>query len=104
MGSIAALDEQNIALGLSYCMSKAAANFFAKKASLEFKDKGLVVGILHPGWVKTDMGQTLANNLGVKEPPTTLDDSTRLCVERIDEWTMEKTGQFLDSNGDVIPW
>jgi hypothetical protein len=30
-------------------MSKAAANYWAKKVSVEFKGKGLLVGIVHPG-------------------------------------------------------
>ncbi|EPE03213.1 aflatoxin biosynthesis ketoreductase nor-1 [Ophiostoma piceae UAMH 11346] len=104
MGSIATLDEETMPVGLSYSMSKAAANYFAKKASVEFKDKGLVVGILHPGWVKTDMGQTLADSLGIKEPPTTLDESTRLCLEQIDGWNLEKTGKFLNNVGKELPW
>lgn len=32
-------------------MSKAAANWWAKKVSIELKDKGLLVGIIHPGYV-----------------------------------------------------
>ena len=104
MGSIATLDEENMSVGLSYSMSKAAANYFAKKASVEFKSKGLVVGILHPGWVKTDMGQSLADFFGMQEPPTTLDESTRLCLEQIDGWTLEKTGKFFNNAGKELPW
>ena len=48
MGSIAGLDEEDMP-GLAYGMSKAAANYLAKKISVGFKDKGLAVGIIHPG-------------------------------------------------------
>ncbi len=48
MGSITVL-EQEILPGVTYGMSKAPANWFAKKVSVDFKEKGLVVGILHPG-------------------------------------------------------
>jgi norsolorinic acid ketoreductase len=48
VGSIAALDEENMP-GCTYGASKAAANWFAKKLSLEFKNEGLKVGIIHPG-------------------------------------------------------
>lgn len=49
MGSIGVQDEESMPVGTSYGMSKAAANWFAKKASIDFKDKGLIVGVLHPG-------------------------------------------------------
>ena len=49
MGSIGIQDAQSMRVGISYGMSKAAANWFAKKASIDFKAQGLVVGVLHPG-------------------------------------------------------
>lgn len=48
MGSIAGLDEENFP-SLAYGMSKAAANYLAKKISVDFKEQGLKVGIIHPG-------------------------------------------------------
>lgn len=48
IGSIACLDEENF-LGASYGMSKVAANWLAKKLSIEFRGDGLKVGIVHPG-------------------------------------------------------
>lgn len=32
-------------------MSKVAANYFAVRAAVEFKEKGLLVGVIHPGYV-----------------------------------------------------
>lgn len=37
--------------GVTYGASKAAANWLVKKMSAEMKDKGLNVGIIHPGYV-----------------------------------------------------
>lgn len=51
MGSITAQEVETMPVGVSYGMSKAAANWFVKKASIDFKNKGLVVGALHPGYV-----------------------------------------------------
>lgn len=48
MGSIAGLDGEGLP-GTAYGMSKAAVNFLAKKLSRQFKDEGLLVGVLHPG-------------------------------------------------------
>ena len=35
--------------GLAYGMSKAALNYFAVSAAVQFKEKGLLVGVIHPG-------------------------------------------------------
>lgn len=48
VGSIAGLAEENMP-GVSYGASKAAANWVAKKLSVEFAKEGLLVGIIHPG-------------------------------------------------------
>lgn len=48
VGSIGGLEEEAFP-GSAYGMSKAAANWFAKKLSVEFKGEGLKVGIIHPG-------------------------------------------------------
>ncbi|CAK7265626.1 hypothetical protein SEPCBS119000_001609 [Sporothrix epigloea] len=104
MGSIVIQDAESMPVGVSYGMSKAAANWFAKKASLDFKAEGLVVGILHPGWVQTSMGQAVADALGIKEPPITPEKCAWDCLAQIDDWTTEKTGKFLTYQGQEIPW
>lgn len=48
VGSIGSLGEESFP-SMAYGMSKAAANWFAKKLSVEFKEQGLLVGIVHPG-------------------------------------------------------
>lgn len=48
VGSIGTLAEENMP-ATAYGMSKAAANWWARKASLDFAERGLAVGILHPG-------------------------------------------------------
>ncbi|KAK4110921.1 NAD(P)-binding protein [Canariomyces notabilis] len=105
IGSIGIMDLEKMLLpGVGYGMSKAAANWWAKRISLEFKDKGLLVGVLHPGWVKTAMGQALADALGLKEAAITEDESAKGVLEQIDNLTTEKSGQFLTYNGMQLPW
>ncbi len=48
VASIATLDQENFP-ATAYGMSKVAANWWAKKLSIEFKEAGLKVGIIHPG-------------------------------------------------------
>ena len=50
VGSIASLEEENFP-GVSYGVSKAGANWMLKKIAVEYKEKGLKVGIIHPGYV-----------------------------------------------------
>jgi NAD(P)-dependent dehydrogenase (short-subunit alcohol dehydrogenase family) len=47
LGSIGLLDKEMMP-GVAYGMSKVAANWFARKVSVELKGR-LVVGVLHPG-------------------------------------------------------
>ncbi|KAK3389637.1 hypothetical protein B0H63DRAFT_102560 [Podospora didyma] len=104
VGSIAGLDQPPVLPGAAYGMSKAAANYFAKKLSVELKEEGLLVGIIHPGWVKTGNGQAFADAVGFPEPPMTLQESSEGVVHQIDTLTPEKSGQFLTHNGEAVPW
>src|SRR5437762_13150832 len=46
----------DMAFALGYSASKAALNKFMRLAASELKTQGIAVGVVHPGWVKTDMG------------------------------------------------
>ena len=43
-------------VAFAYCTSKAALNKFMKLAALELGKENIAVAVIHPGWVKTDMG------------------------------------------------
>ncbi|KAK3294363.1 uncharacterized protein B0H64DRAFT_324982, partial [Chaetomium fimeti] len=102
LGSIGILHQESMP-GVAYGMSKAAANWFTKKVSVELKGQ-VVAGVVHPGWVQTDLGQSLADAIGFKEPPLTVEASAKGVVEQIDNWTPEKSGQFLSYDGRLLPW
>lgn len=40
----------------AYGMSKAALNYFTRAMAAELRSRGLIVVLISPGWVKTDMG------------------------------------------------
>jgi NAD(P)-dependent dehydrogenase (short-subunit alcohol dehydrogenase family) len=93
MGSIA----DNTSGGYyGYRMSKAALNAAGMSLALDLKPKGIAVTTLHPGYVRTEM----TANSGNVEP----DDSARMILARMDELTLETTGQFLHANGERLPW
>jgi NAD(P)-dependent dehydrogenase (short-subunit alcohol dehydrogenase family) len=102
MGSIDNLEVENLP-GLAYGASKAAANWLAKKISVELKPH-VDVGIFHPGWVQTGMGQLLADAIGLDKPPMTAQESAPYVVRLIDNLGPENSGQFLMYNGERVPW
>lgn len=79
-----------------YRMSKAALNAAGKSLALDLQPKGIAVVILHPGYVQTDM----VNNRGDIKPEVAAE---RLRA-RIDDLSLNTTGQFYHSNGDPLPW
>ncbi len=79
-----------------YRSSKAALNAAMKSLSFDLRAFGIGVLILHPGWVKTDMGGTNAP-LGVEE-------SVAGMRHVIDQFDPSLSGQFLNFRGEVQPW
>ncbi len=93
MGSI----EDNTSGGrYGYRMSKAAVNMAGRSLANDLKDDGVAVAILHPGFVRTEM----TGHQGLIDPP----ESAAGLIARIDEMTLETTGTFWHTNGEVIPW
>merc|ERR1711981_437471 len=79
-----------------YRMSKSAVNMAAKSLSVDLKDKGIAVGLLHPGYVRTDM----TNNQGFIDAT----ESAEGLLKRFDELNIDNTGTFWHMNGEVLPW
>ncbi|KAG5936538.1 hypothetical protein E4U59_004932 [Claviceps monticola] len=66
---------------------------------------GLKVGIVHPGWVQTEMGQTLADAVAVKKPPVTVEESSRQVLKLIDDLSFDTThGKFMAIGGQELQW
>ena len=94
MGSI----EDNSSGGsYGYRMSKVALCMAGKSLAVDLKPKGISVGILHPGLVSTRMTGFTSNGIQPKE-------SVKGLIQRIDELTLENTGTFWHSNGEILPW
>ena len=91
MGSI---DDNTSGGYYAYRMSKAALNMFNKCFSLG--NSKITAIVLHPGWVKTEMGGDGA--------PTTIEESIQGMVKVIAGLNLKQTGHFYDFEGDSIPW
>ena len=93
MGSIADNDSGGRYV---YRASKAALNAVGKSLSLDLKDKGIVVLILHPGWVRTDMG----GPGGL----ITVQESVEGELDLIARANPEMSGRFFHVSGEDLPW
>ena len=79
-----------------YRTSKSALNSAAKSLSIDWKADGISVLMLHPGWVRTDMGGSNAK--------LDIDTSVRKMLDVINSLDMSKTGAFLNYEGKKLEW
>ncbi|MBL6785480.1 MAG: SDR family oxidoreductase [Rickettsiales bacterium] len=93
MGSIS--DNQS-GSSYGYRMSKAALNAAGKSLAIDLKAEGISVGILHPGWVKTNMTNYSGN--------ITADIAAEQLTERISNLNLENSGSFWHANGEDLEW
>lgn len=93
MGSIADINAPG---DTYYRSSKAALNAAMKGLSLALKERGIGVLLLHPGWVKTRMGGW--------DAPLTPAASVADMRERVDSFSLDRSGCFLRHDGTEIPW
>lgn len=78
-----------------YRVSKTAVNMIGMSLARDLEKRGIVVGLLHPGMVATDM----TGGQGI-DPV----DSARGLLARIDELSIDKTGGFWHAEGYALPW
>ena len=94
MGSIA---DNTSGGSYGYRMSKAALSMAGKSLAHDLKPMGIAVAILHPGLVQTRMTNFSASGI-------TSEESVQGLLARIDELSLDNTGTFWHSNGEVLPW
>mgnify|MGYP006166107689 FL=1 len=80
----------------SYSASKAALNMYSLRLSHDLKKTGVIIIMLHPGWVKTDMGGPNAD--------ITPQDSIKSMLQFFDTLTLDNSGGYYDYTGRIIPW
>ena len=79
-----------------YRMSKVALSMAGKSLSHDLKLRSIAVAILHPGLVQTRMTNFTTSGI-------TPEVSVRGLLAQIDGLTLENTGTFWHSNGEVLP-
>lgn len=82
--------------GVLYRTSKTAANLLGRLAHGDIAPRGGRVVLLHPGWVRTDMGGPNAE--------IDVDESIAGLREVIADPTRYPSGGFYDWRGQPVPW
>jgi len=93
LGSIARCEEFGTP---SYSISKAALNMAMRQLSHELGPQGITAFVIHPGWVKTDMGGSGAQ--------ITVQQSVTGMLAVVDGAGPDFAGRFLSWDGKEIPW
>uniref|UniRef100_A0A8C6TT10 Zgc:92161 n=1 Tax=Neogobius melanostomus TaxID=47308 RepID=A0A8C6TT10_9GOBI len=79
-----------------YRVSKAALNMLITCANLELQKDEILCTLLHPGWVRTDMGGA---NAAIEAQ-----ESVQGMLQVMNSMTEKDNGTLQDYNGQRIPW
>lgn len=93
---VGSIDDNSSSNNYAYRTSKTAVNMVGKCLSLDLKDQGVAVALLHPGYVKTDM----TSHNGLIEPS----ESAQGLILRMQELTLDTTGIFVHTSGEKLTW
>jgi NAD(P)-dependent dehydrogenase (short-subunit alcohol dehydrogenase family) len=96
-GSIASVRSPSLYF---YRASKSALNMVTVNLAKAVKDRGVIVGMVAPGATDTDFMIEVRGRIPLGKP----DERAAGMIAQIDAFTMEKTGQFYEWNGEQVPW
>lgn len=91
---MASIDDNTSGGSSAYRASKTALNMLTHGLAIEHRD--VMFTLVHPGWVKTDMGGSSA--------PIEIKDSVEGIWKVIDAMAPKNSGQFVDFKGNEIAW
>jgi len=81
---------------MAYRASKAAVNKLGQGLATDLKPKGVAVAVIHPGWVRTDMGGSGAD-IDVAESAAGI----KAVIEGLE---LETSGRFWNYDGRSLAW
>ncbi len=87
---------QRIGSDVGYAASKAALNMVTIKLAGALRDRGITAMMIHPGYLRTDMGGS-----GADLDPA---DAAAQIVELVDGLTIDDTMTFRRWDGTIHPW
>lgn len=93
---LASIDDNRSGGRYSYRASKAALNQVIKSLACELSKDGVKAAVIHPGWVKTEMG-------GVDGKITPAQSITGM-IDVIESLQIKHSGSFFVYDGTQLPW
>jgi NAD(P)-dependent dehydrogenase (short-subunit alcohol dehydrogenase family) len=93
---MAILGEENDGRAYAYRMSKVALNMMTRTMAANLREQRVIVSVIDPGWVQTDMGGD-----GAVVP---VDESVRGLLGWLDRMQPCHSGEFLHYLGGTLPW
>lgn len=85
----------------AYRMSKAALNMVAKSLAIDLRPLEITVVSMHPGWVKTRMGNDVAPGMVA---PVSVEQSVEGQQRLFNRLDLQVSGKFFNFNGTELPW
>jgi NAD(P)-dependent dehydrogenase (short-subunit alcohol dehydrogenase family) len=79
-----------------YVAAKSGLNRMIRSMAIDLKDRGIILGLVHPGYVQTDMGGP-----GAEITPIQSAEGIRKLAQG---WTLDKSGDFYKWNGEPHAW
>jgi NAD(P)-dependent dehydrogenase (short-subunit alcohol dehydrogenase family) len=80
----------------AYAAAKAGLNRMMRSIAADLKDRGIIIALIHPGYVQTDMGGPNAE--------ISPQESASGIRKVASEWTLEESGDFKKWNGETHAW
>jgi NAD(P)-dependent dehydrogenase (short-subunit alcohol dehydrogenase family) len=80
----------------AYSAAKAGLNRMMRSVAIDVKDRGIIIGLIHPGWVQTALGGPGAE--------ITAQESASGIKAVAEGWTIAESGDFKKWNGETHPW
>ncbi|KAL6107243.1 uncharacterized protein ACO6RY_10920 [Pungitius sinensis] len=89
-------DRSNNIKWYPYRTSKSALNMVSRCMAGDLEPDGILCMVIHPGWVRTDMGGP--------EAPLSPEESVSSLLSVIGGLTEKDHGSFLNFSGEILPW
>ncbi len=80
----------------AYGAAKAGLNRMMRSVAIDLKDRGIIVALIHPGYVQTDMGGPNAE--------IAPQESASGIRKVVSDWTHAESGEFKKWNGEAHAW
>ncbi len=80
----------------AYAAAKAGLNRMMRSVSIDLRPRGIIIGLVHPGYVQTDMGGPNAE--------ITPEESATGVRTLAEHWPIEKSGEFMKWTGEPHSW